>query len=264
MTMTPQLSWDLHVHPGPTTASRWGDGQRIWQAARNASVSGFVWKSHDEHTARRCRDLPAGPPYAFGSASLNGWARLEDVLQAIEDGAVWIWGATRLAGGRFGWDLELPAWWDELAAHLHGIRTPLVLATGHLGQAGRRSFAEAAAANANVRCSVTHSLYLSAAERDDLRRLGCAFEVDLYTLTHPLPRGAYGDLLSKVERLQGADALVYLTSDAGQAEVGDPYVFSAKTLVALERRVGTDLINALAISGPDTMAAHVRIVGAPS
>ena len=54
----PALSYDLHVHPAPSAAPRWGDGDRIWQAAAAAGVRGFVWKAHEEHTVARCLELP--------------------------------------------------------------------------------------------------------------------------------------------------------------------------------------------------------------
>ena len=50
------LSYDLHVHPAPSVARRWGDGLRVWQAAAEAGVLGFVWKAHEEHTVARCRE----------------------------------------------------------------------------------------------------------------------------------------------------------------------------------------------------------------
>ena len=91
----PFLSWDLHLHPGPSNVPRWGSGSQIWEAARDAGVAGFVWKSHEFHTADRAAALPAGPPHAFGSASLNPWAGVEDVMAAVEVGARWVWGPTQ-------------------------------------------------------------------------------------------------------------------------------------------------------------------------
>src|SRR5919204_701841 len=142
----PTLSYDLHVHPAPSAAPRWGDGTRVWQAAAAAGVRGFVWKSHEEHTVARCGALPPEPVRAIPSASLNPWARLDDVVEAIERGALWLWGPTQTEDGEIGWELTLPRDWDRVAAWLSGWRRPLVLATGHLGAAGRAAFAALAAA----------------------------------------------------------------------------------------------------------------------
>ena len=43
----PQLSWDLHLHPAPSTAPRWGDGLQVWQAASEAGAR--VWMSRIGH-----------------------------------------------------------------------------------------------------------------------------------------------------------------------------------------------------------------------
>lgn len=259
-----QLLWDLHLHPGPSATPRWGSGRSVWEAAREAGVEGFVWKSHEQHTVDACRELPPGPPYALGSASLNAWSNLEGVVAAIESGAKWIWGPTRAPGNLLAWDLGLPGWWPDLAAYLRRLRRPIVLATGHLGPAGRRAFAATAMAAPYLRCSITHSLYLPTDEVETLREAGCAFEVDLYTAAHPIGGRPRVDLARGLERLWRADAWVYLTSDAGQAHVGDPYVFVARQLEALEPLIGRERTHSLAVANPERMAAFARRCGEPA
>src|SRR5439155_858320 len=121
------LSYDLHLHPGPSVAPRWGDGRRVWDAAAAAGVHGFVWKAHERHTAELCRELPAVPVRAIGSASLNGWATARDVMEAVDAGARWIWGPTLTGDGSIGWELPLPGWWDDLAGRLSTSGKRLVL-----------------------------------------------------------------------------------------------------------------------------------------
>src|SRR5262245_38517806 len=99
-----QLSWDLHVHPGPSSVPRWGTGAEIQAAAARAGLAGFVWKSHERHTPLDCAALPP-EPRAIGAASLNAWAGPDDVERAIADGARWLWGPSRLPGLMLGWDL---------------------------------------------------------------------------------------------------------------------------------------------------------------
>src|SRR3954466_8320015 len=90
----PVLSYDLHVHPGPPRAPRWGTGEDVQRAAEEMGVRGFVWKAHEQHTPRLCAALPPSPVRAFASASLNPWATLEDVVGALDAGALWLWGPT--------------------------------------------------------------------------------------------------------------------------------------------------------------------------
>ena len=253
----PQLSWDLHLHPAPSTAPRWGDGLQLWQAAGEAGLRGFVWKSHEEHTAQRARGLPPGPPTAIGSASLNAWASLPSVLGAVNDGARWIWGPSRDSKGRLAWDLPLPAWWPELRSMLPTLPHPVVLATSHLDAAGRLELARAAADVRDVHCSVTHSLYLPAEEATVLADLGCAFELDLYTAVHPVPDRQYGDLVVQATALRETGGLVYLSSDAGQKQVGNPFEFSSRVLNDLAEKAGYDLIAELAVQNPAEFVGRV-------
>jgi len=252
-----QLSWDLHLHPAPSAAPRWGDGRQIWEAARNAGVRGFVWKSHEEHTAQRCRALPPGPPTAIGSASLNNWASLESVMGALALGARWIWGPSRDADGGLAWDLSLPRWWSELRAALATLSHSVVLATSHLDSAGRLEFARTAAERPNVRCSVTHSLYLPAHEAPALSELGCAFEFDFYTAVHPVPGRPPGDLLAHAASLRDAGSFVYFTSDGGQAHLGNPFEFSTRLLSELAARSDNGLIDELAVRNPAELVGTV-------
>jgi hypothetical protein len=255
------LAYDLHLHPGPSSVPRWGDGERVWRAAAAAGVGGFVWKSHEEHTVERCRELPTEPVWAIPSASLNPWAAYDDVVEAVEAGARWLWGPTMTADGEIGWDLPLPAEWDRLAGWLVSRRPRVVLATGHLGPAGRSAFARAASA-AGRPCSVTHSLYVPVEEALGLAGQGCAFEIDAYTYAHPLEGRARNDLAAMVAELTRAGALIYFASDGGQAATGDPFAFGARVLAEVERLLEPAAVHRLAVDGPRAMVAAVT-AGAP-
>ncbi len=255
------FSWDLHLHPGPSSAPRWGDGLQVWNAARDAGVRGFVWKSHEEHTIDRCRSLPPGPPVAIGSASLNPWATAATVRSALQAGARWIWGPTRNANGDLAWDLPLPSWWPEL---LPDLPAGVVLATGHVDAAGREAFAVIASQLSGVYCSVTHSLYLDDNEMIALADLGCAFEFDLYTAAYPVPGRPRRDLLERARELRDHDVFVYLTSDAGQAHVGNPFDFSGRMLDQLATEAGDRLIDELAVEKPEAFVARITVAGARS
>ncbi|MDQ6709890.1 MAG: DUF6282 family protein [Candidatus Dormibacteraeota bacterium] len=252
----PQLTWDLHLHPAPSVTPRWGDGLRVWEAAREAGVRGFVWKSHEEHTAARCSALPTGPPDAIGSASLNAFASPKSVMDAVAQGARWIWGPSRDSAGGLAWDLSLPPWWPELRSELVRLKKPLVLATSHLGVAGRLELARTAA-EMGAYCSVTHSLYLSDQDARVLAGLGCAFELDLYTAAHPIADRPQADLLTRAASLRETGSLVYFTSDAGQAHVGNPFEFSRKLLDALASEGNSSLIAELAGTNPATFVGQV-------
>ena len=253
----PQLSWDLHLHPAPAATPRWGDGMQIWEAARDAGVRGFVWKSHEEHTAQRARALPPGPPTAIGSASLNAWATVDSVMEAVALGARWIWGPSRDSDGRLAWDLELPPWWPELRSAIATLPHGLVLATSHLDAAGRLEFARSAAGHAGLCCSVTHSLYVPTEEARILAKLGCAFEFDLYTTVHPVPDRPFADLVARAESLRETGSIVYITSDAGQAHVGNPFVFSKRVLGDLADKHGAGVIDELAVRNPAALVSAV-------
>ncbi len=240
-----QLSWDLHLHAAPSAAPRWGDGLQIWEAARNAGVRGFVWKSHEEHTAQHCRALPPGPPTAIGSASLNAWASVDSVMGALALGARWIWGPSRDSEGRLAWDLALPPWWPELRSALATLSHAVVLSTSHLDTMGRLEFARTAAERPTVRCSVTHS------------ELGCAFEFDLYTAVHPVPDRPQHDLLMRAASLRESGSFVYFTSDGGQAHLGNPFEFSTRVLSELAANSGSGLVDELAVRNPAELVGTV-------
>ncbi len=251
------LSWDLHLHAGPSVTPRWGDGLRVWEAARDAGVRGFVWKSHEEHTAQRCHILPQPPPLGIGSASLNSWATVGSVVAAVNEGARWIWGPSRDERGELGWDLELPSWWPQLKGELAGLPHQVVISTSHLGANGRMELARTAAELPGVHCSVTHSLYLLQKEARALNELGCAFEFDLYTSVHPVPGRPTGDILELAEEMLAAGSLVYLTSDAGQAHVGNPFDFSSRVLGELASRRTDSLVAELAVTNPARFVRQV-------
>jgi hypothetical protein len=248
------LSYDLHVHPGPSVARRWGDGRRVWRAAARAGVLGFVWKAHEEHTVARCRELPTEPVRAIGSASLNPWAGFDDVTVAIETGALWLWGPTQDAGGAIGWELPLPREWERIAAWVAEFDAPLVVATGHLGAEGRAAFAELAAGRPNRICSVTHSLYVPLEEARSLGDSGCVFEVDAYTYAHEIPGRTRGDL----RELLDLDALVYYTSDGGQQSTGDPFAFGARVLDELAAEIGAERAREIGVVNPAAIVARLE------
>ena len=252
-----QFSWDLHVHAGPSASPRWGDGLRVWNAARDAGVRGFVWKSHEEHTANRCHLLPKGPPTAVGSASLNSWASVESVIAAVNDGARWIWGPSRDARGELGWDLDLPRWWPQLKVELAHLPHPVALATSHLGSRGRLELARTGAELPGVHCTVTHSLFVHPKEVRALAGLGCALEFDLYTSVHSIPGRPTGDLIELAKDLLDAGSLVYLTSDAGQEQVGNPFEFSSRVLAQLACAGRESLVAELAVTNPAKFVRQV-------
>lgn len=235
---------------------RWGGGEDIQSACARAGIAGFVWKSHEGHTARACRDLPTGGPRPIGSASLNAWATPDSVRAALDDGAAWIWGPTYL-DGHVGWDLPLPAVWDEFAEIIREAARPLVVATGHLGAPGRMAFAMLASALPHCTCSITHSLYLELDEVAALKQLGCLFEVDLYTSTRAIHDRPRTDAAKGIAQLQAVGALVYLTTDCGQKDVGDPYVFSRSVLAGIAAEIGEEAMAEVAIAAPRRLAEHV-------
>jgi|1186.fasta_scaffold09608_2 hypothetical protein len=249
------LSYDLHVHPGPSETPRWGSGVDVQRAAEAAGVRGFVWKAHERHTPRLCAELPASHVRAFGSASLNPWSALGDVREALADGAAWLWGPTASAAGEIAWELELPPHWSELEEVLRELERPLVLATGHLGARGRGLFANIAAASPHLLCSVTHTLYVAPPELLELAAQGAVFEIDAYTLRHDLPGRKRHSPQDTVSALQSVGALVYFTSDGGQAGTGNPFVFGAETLDELEALIGHAHAEELGVAGPSAIVA---------
>jgi hypothetical protein len=251
----PVLSYDLHVHPGPSKAPRWGTGVDVQRAAEAAGVRGFVWKAHERHTPRLCAELPASPVRAFGSASLNPWSALVDVCEALADGAAWLWGPTVSTAGEIAWELGLPPYWPELEAELRELERPLVLATGHLGARGRDRFAGMAAANPHLLCSVTHTLYVPRRELLKLAAQRAVFEIDAYTLRHDLPGRTRQSPQNTVRALRGEGALVYFTSDGGQAGTGNPFVFGAQSLDELGTLIGHAHVEELGVAGPSAVVA---------
>jgi hypothetical protein len=251
------LSFDLHVHPGPSVAPRWGDGRRVWEAAAAAGVKGFVWKAHERHTAELCRQLPEAPVRAIGSASLNPWATPGDVIEAVDAGARWVWGPTLGHHGGIDWELPLPTWWESLATRLATAERPLVLATGHLAAEGRAVLAELAAGHEQLVCSVTHSLYVPPDELDRLARRGCVFEIDAYTLATEIEGRTRSALPPIVEALGAAGALVYFTSDGGQEATGDPFVFGARALERVATLIGAEAAAELGVRNPEALVGRL-------
>lgn len=252
------LSYDLHLHPAPSARPRWGDGLAVWRAARDAGVRGFVWKAHEEHTIERCLRLPTTPVWPIGSASMNPWATCDSVVDAVRRGALWIWGPTQGELGDIEWNLALPSWWDDLAAWLRGWKHPLVLATGHLAAEGRAALARLARECDLLTCAVTHSLHLSVDEAVSLASLECMFEIDAFTYANPVSVCVQTDLGELLKVLVSAGATVYFTSDGGQRETGNPFVFGAEVLAQVERLVGAELATLIGVENPAAIVAQLR------
>lgn len=250
------LSWDLHVHPGSPAEGRWGDVRALRDAARRAGVRGFVWKSHSGSTADAAAGLPPGPPHVIPSIVLNHQVSPGDLERALQQGVRWIWGPSRRPDGTLGWELPLPAQWAAMRRMLTELRMPLVLATSHLDANGRQEFASLCAAAASMLCTVTHSLYLHEHEVRSLALAGAVFEADLFTLTRQVRDVPVAALGSRADLVYSLDSVLYLTSDAGQAAVGDPYAFTGREL----RRLATglaDVLPRLSVSGPLRVARHI-------
>lgn len=250
------LRWDLHLHPGPSRAPRWGDGAAVRRAARAAGVEGFVWKAHEEHTAVRCRELGGGPPYAIGSASLNAWASPESVLDAVAAGAGWLWGPTLDGDDRIGWDLPLPEWTGEVIDELERLGVRMVVGSGHVGMAERRWIAERLSGVDTLCASATHALGIAPSEAAALAALGCALELDVYTFVHAQAAHPRADDVARwLAPLDGAD--VYVTSDGGQAATGDPFAFAERHLPQLLAGVAPAAARRMTDDVPTALARHV-------
>jgi hypothetical protein len=256
MNETSTLSWDLHVHPGQTAEGRWGDGEQVRAAAQRAGVAGFVWKSHRGiGTHVDCQKLPDSVPYALPSITLNRDVRPVHLGRAVDLGVRWIWGPSRLADGSLGWDLPLPDRWPEMREILIASSKPLVVATSHLGDVGRRELAQLAQASRHITCSVTHSLYLKDSEVRALAELGTVFEADFYTMFNDVRPSPIAQLSARADLCWSLGTLLYLTSDAGQMSTGDPYQFVAQCLSSLA--LPADMKVVLAAAAPREVAAQV-------
>lgn len=251
----PQLRWDLHLHPGPATERRWADGDAMCAAARSAGVYGFVWKSHVTHTVDLCREAACDGVTAIPSVILNPWTNAHEVLAAMDAGGVWLWGPSRDANGGLNWELDLPSWWPEVRAGLGHIGHQVVLATAHLGRAGRLEFARTAVELESAVCSVTHSLYIDLDEAAALASLGCAFELDLFTSAFPIDGRPVRSLEQQVVDLRRTGATVYLTSDGGQVDTGNPFEFAARRIALLASRLDAGTTKAIVESGPQALVA---------
>jgi hypothetical protein len=236
------LSWDLHVHPGPLSEGRWGDAHAVRAAAARAGLQGFVWKSHSAPVHPMVAHMPDAPPAVIASITLNSWASPEAVDAAMNAGVRWIWGPSRALDGSLAWDLPLPDWWPEVQAIVEQVPGPVVLSTSHLSTDGRLEMAAFAASRPLTLCSVTHTMYVDPEEVRGLADMQCMFEFDLYTWT--FPQAGRGDrvLLPQIDAVLGAGAMPYVTTDAGQLSTGDPYLFSESRLQELNRIADEDLV----------------------
>jgi pimeloyl-ACP methyl ester carboxylesterase len=117
----------------------------------------------------------------------------------------------------------------------------------------------AALANRNERliCSVTHALYVPLEEALSLAAIGCVFELDAYTYVHRIDGRRRGDLPTYVESLIGAGALVYFTSDGGQAATGNPFAFGARVLGTVAQELGGSVAAALGVENPAALVARL-------
>lgn len=250
------LSWDLHVHPGPRSEGRWGDGAAVRDAARKAGVKGLVWKSHGGSAEALVGLLPPGDPHVIPSIVLNAMVTAEDVREALEAGVRWIWGPSRQPDGSLGWDLALPREWSTIAELIRRLEEPVVLATSHLDAVGRRECVSLAADVASILCTVTHSLYLDDDEVGELGRLGAVFEADLFTMSRQVRDVPMAQLVARTDLVHSLGSTIYLTSDAGQAALGDPYVFVREQLIRLREPL-SDRLLALTTTGPERVARHL-------
>jgi hypothetical protein len=250
------LSWDLHIHPGSPAEGRWGDGAAVRAAASRAGVKGLVWKSHEGSTEALADALSAGSSRVIPSIVLNPMVTLADVRDALDRGVRWIWSPSREADGSLGWDLALPRAWDAIAEMLRRLGEPVVLATSHLSAVGRQECASLASDVPSILCTVTHSLYLDDEEVTALARLGAVFEADLYTMTRQVRDVATAPLAPRADLVHSVGSTLYLTSDAGQAAVGDPYVFVRDELHKLRGSLG-DRLRPLTVNGPERVARHL-------
>jgi hypothetical protein len=250
------LSWDLHVHPGSSAEGRWGDGRAVRDAARRAGVRGFVWKSHSGATAATAAGFSPGPPHVIPSIVLNQQVAPDDLERALRQGVRWIWGPSRRPDGTLGWELPLPPQWPAMRRILIETGWPLVLATSHLDARGRHEFAALCASASSILCTVTHSLFLADDEVRSLARSGAVFEADLYTLTRPVRDVPAAALGPRADLVHSLGSVIYLTSDAGQSAVGDPYVFVDRELRRLAGELA-DRLPQLTITGPERVARHI-------
>jgi hypothetical protein len=170
-----------------------------------------------------------------------------------------VWGPTLDAQGKIGWNLPLPPLWDELSAWLSERTSPLVLATGHLGADGRAAFARLCAGNDALTCSITHSLYVPLVEVLSLAAGGCAIEVDAFTYALPPDGLARSDPRRHVHALLDTGALVYFTSDGGQAATGNPFDFGAGILDELAEVIGHDAATVLGVDHPAALVARLDL-----
>ena len=71
------------------------------------------------------------------------------------------------------------------------------------------------------------------------------------------PPRAQTDLRELLDVLVPTGATIYFTSDGGQRETGDPFVFGAEVLAQVERRVGTELATLIGTENPAAIVAQM-------
>lgn len=251
------LSWDMHVHFGAESEARWGGAAQIARAAANASMHGVLLKHHGRNTVGDAAAVVDGDVTVLGSISLNPWSTLTDLVDAIDAGGRWVWAPTRAASESGSpWDLELPSWWAEAERAMVDSGKSFVLATGHLRADERLRIARTAQRHGWL-CSVTHSGYVRETDARRLAEIGCVFEFDLYTWLHPVVGRPSYDLVATLSDAAARGRSAYITSDAGQASTGNPYLFVSRALKRLEKHVSRDILTEAIDTVPARLAQHV-------
>jgi hypothetical protein len=237
MEATHAISWDLHVHAGPSSAPRWGTDLDLVEAAHRHGVRGFVLKSHHESTAGRAVIANAfgarigSPVRVVGSIVLNPWVTFTEMDRALKLGAKVVFWPTRGARGRSR-DLRLPRFHRRFLERAAAANC--VVATGHLALDEAAQLV-ADGARLSLPVIATHpfnpdvGVGLEGARR--LAELGAVVEVDAYSL-HLRPDDVPA-IADAIEGLLASGARVVLTSDGGQAATGDPFVFATRALRSL-------------------------------
>lgn len=209
------------------------------EAAKARNVRGFVLKSHHESTAGRAfiaNDFAARSGHTvrvIGSVVLNPWITLVELQRAVELGARFIWWPTRDARGGAR-HLPLPTIHADALDLARAARC--VVATGHLSLTAAVALVSDAT-SMGVKVIATHpfnsrvGLGVEGARR--LGALGAIVEIDAFSIAErheDLPT-----IAEAVRDLRRTQIGVLFSSDAGQAENGEPFTFANRVLRHLEQ-----------------------------